>query len=386
MADQTDEIVTHTISILRVAATLRREAVETLLDLQADLVAKIERYDPATLRGRRLRVLLNQTDESIAAAYREVAVNQDAGLRAIAGLEGRFAVKTLNGKLGVPLISVAIPEKVLEAVVDGDTVFGHPAKDWWAQQARDLQFKFAGAMRMGILQGETVDQLARRVRGTKAGDFQDGLIASGGPTIGLIPEKKRQAEALVRTSVIAVSNEARMRSYEEMSDVVGAIQWVSTLDSRTTDICRALSGLKWSLPDHKPIGHDKVFPGPTAHWNCRSTQIAVTKSWGELGKKKLPSLGDKTVEERMKQILRKEGWDEDKLESVKARTRASMDGPISQDLSMDEWMEGKSKAFLDSTLGVGKADLFRAGKITMADLTDQMNRPLTVAELKKRYA
>lgn len=386
MADQTDEIVSHTISILRVAATLQRAAVETLLDLQADLIAKIERFDPSTLRGRRLRTLLKQTDESIAAAYREVAVNQDEGLRAIAGIEGRFAVKTINGKLGVPLISVAIPEKLLEAVVDEDTVFGHPAKSWWAEQAGDLQFKFAGQMRMGILQGETVDQLARRVRGTKAGDFQDGLISSGGPGIGLIPEKRRQAEALVRTSVISVSNEAKLRSYEEMDDVIAGIQWVSTLDSRTTDICRALSGLKWTLPDYTPIGHIKKYPGPTAHWNCRSTQIAVTKSWDELGKKKLPSLGNKSVEERMKQILRKEGWDEDKLATVKAKTRASMDGPISSDLTMDEWMQGKSESFLDSTLGVGKAALFRAGKITMADLTDQRNRPLTLAELKKRHA
>jgi len=382
MPDQTDEIVTHTLSILRVAAGLRREAVAVLQDLQAALIAKIERIAPDTLKGRRMRALLEQTDESIAAAYRDVEVNQDAGLRAIAGLEGKFAIKTLNGKIGVPLISVAIPEKVVEAVVDGDTIFGHSAKSWWDQQAEDLRFKFRGAMQQGILMGETVDQLARRVRGTKVGEFKDGIIPSGDAT-GLIPKKKREAEALVRSSAIAISNEARLRSYEELSDVVGAIQWVSTLDSRTTDICKALSGLKWSLPDYKPIGHTKVFPGPTAHWNCRSTQVAVTKSWDELSGKKLPSLGDKTVEARMKQLLRKEGWSEEKLEQVKVNARASMDGPISRDVTMDKWMEGKSDSFLNEALGPGRAALFKEGKIALADLTDQSNRPLTLAQLKR---
>jgi hypothetical protein len=63
------------------------------------------------------------------------------------------------------------------------------------------------------------------------------------------------------------------------------VQWVSTLDSRTTEICIALDGLQWTLPDYEPIGHKVDFPGAIAHWGCRSTQIAVVKSWEELGGK-----------------------------------------------------------------------------------------------------
>lgn len=374
MPDQTDEIISHTISILRVAAGLRRDAVELLKDLQAELIATIDRYAPDSLRGRRLRELLKQTDESIAAAYRNVLVNQDDGLRAVAELEGKFAIKLINGAIGVPLISVAIPEKLLEALVDKEVIFGHKSKDWWQVQSDDLRMKFAGAMRQGVLQGETVDQLVQRVKGT-------GKDGAG----GLMQTKRRQAEALVRSSVISVSNEARMRTYEELDDIVGAIQWMSTLDAKTTPICRSLSGLKWKQGTFEPIGHDKKYPGPTAHWNCRSTQIPVLKSWEELSGKKLPSLGDKTVEARMKQILRKEGWSEEKLAKVKANARASMDGPVAADITMDQWMAGKSASFLDATLGKGKAELFRAGKIGMKDLTDQTGRELTLAELRAKY-
>lgn len=383
MPDQIDEIVSHTIDILRVAETLRRDAVGMLVELQATLIGKLERYDASTLKGRRLQRLLEQTDESIAAAYREIAVNQDAGLRALAGLEGRFAVKTINGAIGAPLVSVAIPEKLLEAVVDGDTIFGHSAKAWWAEQERDLQFRFKGSMQQAILMGETIDQMARRVRGTKAGEYQDGLVPSGDAT-GLIPAKKRQAEALVRSSAIAVANEARLRSFEEMDDIASAIMWVSTLDARTTDICKALSGKQWTLKDKTPIGHDKVFPGPTAHWNCRSTQVTVLKSLDELGKKKLPSLDDQTVEQRMREILIEEGWDPEKAATVRRNMRASMGGPIARATTFDDWLRDKSDGFIDRTLGPGRARMFRAGDVALSDLTDQANRPLTIKELEAK--
>ena len=376
--DQTDEIVTHTIQILRIAANLRADAVQVLQDLQTELIAKIEEIAPDSLTGRRLKALLRQAEESIAAAYDDLWEYQELGLRSIAAAEGSFTISTVNAAIGAPVISVVIPEKLLEAVVDGDTIFGHSAKAWWKAQEQDYAFKFAGAMRQGLLQGESIDQMVRRVRGTKSKEFKDGIA----PGSGVGPIKRREAEALVRSAAISTSNEARLRTMDQISDVTNAIEWVSTLDSRTTDICRALSGLRWSIPDYKPIGHDKVFPGPTAHWNCRSTQVPVTKSWAELTGKKIPSFDNKTLEARMRQILRKQGLSEEEIANAQARTRASMGGPIAQNVTMDEWMKDKPDAFLDQTLGKGRAKLFREGKITMADLTDQTNRPLTLDELK----
>jgi SPP1 gp7 family putative phage head morphogenesis protein len=377
--DQTDEILTHTILILRIAAGLREDAIQVLRDLQTELLARLEDVDPDTLTGRRLRALLEQADESIAAAYEDIYGYQALGLKKVAAAEGKFTIATVNAAIGAPVISVVIPETLLEAIVDGDTIFGHPAKNWWRAQEEDFKFKFRGAIQQGVLQGEDIGQITRRIRGTKAKNFQDGIA----PMDGLVPMKQREAEALARTATISVSNEARLRTMDAIKDVTNAIQWVSTLDSRTTVICRALSGLKWTLPDYTPIGHDKKFPGPTAHWNCRSTQVPVTKSWEELSGKKVKSFGNKDIEARMRQILRQKGWSEEKLAQVTARARASMGGPISQDVTMDQWMEGKSDSFLDQTLGAGRAKLFRDGKITMAELTDQNNRPLTLAELAK---
>jgi hypothetical protein len=62
-----------------------------------------------------------------------------------------------------------------------------------------------------------------------------------------------------------------------------------------------------------------------------------------------------------------------------------MDGQIAKPATFDEWLSSKSKAFQDELLGPGRADLWRAGKITLSELLDQNGRPLPLAVLKRKY-
>jgi hypothetical protein len=89
-----------------------------------------------------------------------------------------------------------------------------------------------------------------------------------------------QGESLIRTAIAAEVNSALLAAYV----VAGAevIEWVSVIDDVTTDICLELDGKRWTLPPdsedyaaYQPIGHDIPFPGPVAHWSCRSSQIPV---------------------------------------------------------------------------------------------------------------
>ena len=114
-------------------------------------------------------------------------------------------------------------------------------------------------MRIGITGGENLQNLIQRVRGTKAANFTDGIE-------GL---QKNKAEALVRSSVAAVNLEALIKTYEANGDLFNGYQWLATLDSRTSDICKARSGLTWDM-DFKPMG--------TWHWldsATRSLQLSV---------------------------------------------------------------------------------------------------------------
>lgn len=376
-----DSVTTHAVNILRVSAGMRDEVLGMLKDLQGSLIKDIEEHGS----NPRVEALLKQTDQTIKSAYQDIAQDHDQKLTAIVKAEAEQGANLLNHAIGIDVATVAHSPKQLEAIASKTLIEGHYPAQWWAAQSKDLQDRFAGAMREGMLRGESIDQMVNRVRGTKSIGYTDGIMQAS----------KSQAEALVRTSVQSVSNEARLATFRENPDVVKGIQWLSVLDSRTTVICRGLDGLQWDL-NYKPIGHNKVFPGPIAHWNCRSTQIAITFSWKELGEKSKAEKGDKykgvknipeVTQDSITKAVRKKakdaGMDETETEKLEAKTRASMDGQVAETLTFGDWVASKPESFQDQVLGTQQAQLFRAGKITMRDLTDQGNRPLKISELQK---
>lgn len=321
--DALESVSNHQIDILRVEAGLRAAVIERLIELEGSLTTTLSRNGDNLTANKyaKLDALLKQTTGQIIDAYSQIEGVSKNDLQQLAKLEGKQAVKIVNGTIGADVVSVALSPKQLEAIVDDPIIFGNSSKTWWESQSEDLRAKFGAAMREGLLRGESIDELARRVRGTKANGYADGIME----------KKKREAEALVRSSVISTANEARLRTYQEMPDLVKGIQWVATLDGRTTPICRALDGKVWRLPDFAPVGHDKKYPGPTAHFNCRSTQIAVLRSWEELSGKKLPSIGADELQAALEKKLAARGWDPEKIAKAKANTRASMDGHLVQD-------------------------------------------------------
>ena len=104
--------------------------------------------------------------------------------------------------------------------------------------------------------------------------------------MNLTTQAQAQGETLIRTALVSEFNAARLQEFSDQGAT--AIEWVSVIDDVTTDECRLLDGKQWLLPDdpedyvnYKPIGHDVPFPGPIAHWNCRSVQIPVENSESE---------------------------------------------------------------------------------------------------------
>ncbi|MDP0169862.1 phage head morphogenesis protein, partial [Glaesserella parasuis] len=68
-------------------------------------------------------------------------------------------------------------------------------------------------------------------------------------------------------------------------------------------------------------------------------------------------------------------------EEMPSSTRASQDGPVSEQINYENWLKSKSPEQQDQVLGKGKADLWRRGVITFADMLDQSGRPLTLKDL-----
>jgi len=65
--------------------------------------------------------------------------------------------------------------------------------------------------------------------------------------------------------------------------------------------------------------------------------------------------------------------------------RASSSGPISAKTTFADYLKMKGEAYQNEVLGPGRAELFRAGKLTPRDLVDQSGRPLKLDDLRAKY-
>lgn len=345
-----------------------------------DLVAAIGSVDPTspvqqTYRTARLSSLLEQARETIRSAYRDANQMMAGELIEVADVEGAFARRAVDRAVGVAVMDAALTRGQLRAIASDVLIQGAPTREWWSRQAGDTLERFADEMRRGFAAGEGVSDLVRRVRGQATGARSTYWQGPKGELSafpvqgwqkrqfvefsgGLMDTSTRNAETLVRSSVQAVANEARLETWRENDDIVKGVVVVATLDSRTSEICMARSGLEYTL-DGEPIGHDIAWDGgPPWHHNCRSTTTPILASADEVFGRRVGEIPEST--------------------------RASMDGQVPESTTFDAFLRRKPQAFQDDMLGAGKAELWREGKIGLRDLLDQRGRPLTLEELRAR--
>lgn len=242
-----------------------------------------------------------------------------------------------------------LSEKTAKAAVSKALIQGTSINDQFDAMTKAAQKKFTGTVLHSIQSGETLAQLAARVSGgTVAGEAVPGFLSI----------TRQQSIALSHTAVTAVSKQDRLEAFRANSDIISAIQQVSTLDNRTTDICIAYSDLTWDVTTLEPIGHSLPWAGgPPRHFNCRSVIVPVVKSPAELGVKTRAKIPDEV--------------------------RATMDGQKSSSLTFTDWLKGKSENFQNEVLGVKKAQLFREGKLKLQDLINFNATPKPIKSLEK---
>jgi hypothetical protein len=350
-----DRMTTRALDLQRLAAGQARDSARFLKALEVDIVAQLARVDPTGIgsisrRAARLEKLLKQVRGTITAAYRTEGKRLANELREIADMEARFAVSAINQGAGVQLITTELTRGQLVAITGDLLVQGAPVSEWLSRQAGDTLKKFQDNMRLGIAQGETNAQLVRRIRGGKQG---------GEVVEGFMKVTRAHADSLVRSATQAVSQASRQAVYNENDDIIKAEQWVSTIDLRTTVLCSARDGLTYTVGTHEPIDHTLPWEGGPGnlHWGCRSTSTPVLKTFRELGLD---------------------------IDEVPLSTQASLDGQIPQDTSFEKWLSGKTEKQQDENLGVGRAKLWRDGKISFRDLMDANGRELSLEELRAR--
>jgi len=343
-----DAAIRHAIELGRYGNGLSNRIVALLNSADADILEKLagrlaaieERgldIGPATTR--RLNKMLDELRALNGAIYEQVHEQLTDELTDFASGEAAFQKAALDSAIAVDVATTMPAPAMLRAIVEQAPMEGRLLKGWTTGMEQGRIERINQAIRLGMVQGESTDKIVARIRGTKAARYTDGVLDIS----------RRSAQSIVRTATTHVSNQAAQHTWKANSNVVKGWQFVSTLDSRTTVTCAALSGTV------HPIGEGPI---PPRHIRCRSISVAVTKSFRELG------------------------VDKDELSPGQ---RASMDGQIAGDTTFSKWLDAKGPAMQDTILGPTRAKLFRDGKLNLSDFIKADGTVLTLDELRARY-
>jgi len=196
----------------------------------------------------------------IASMYTDITRLTNDRLRTLTVEEARAVRSSLSLIIERELTRIRIPSPAkLRVIVTTNLVQGAPVRDWWRQQNRGAQLAYRAQMQVGMLQGEGINSLTRRIRGRPGPNGRIGGVISIG---------RRAAETLVRTAVTEIANKAALLTYAKNPTITVEYEYLAVTDDNTTDICMALNGSRWRYDDIGGVV-------PPQHWGCRSTIAPV---------------------------------------------------------------------------------------------------------------
>lgn len=227
----------------------------------------------------------------------------------------------------------ALAKIVRERPFEGGTM-----GEWFGGLAGKTKQGIEREITHGLSEGETIDQMIARIRGTRENRFEDGVFQVS----------RRNAESIVRTSTAHVTSSAREETFSANPDVVEAVQAVATLDTRTTLFCMKIDGQVF------PVNKGRRSP---FHWGCRTIMVPVLTSWRKLGFS---------------------------VSEIPASTRASMNGQVPDKVTYRQWIKEQPAKAQDEALGPERAALLRSGKVEVDEFTEDRGRTLSLDEIRER--
>ena len=335
--------------VQRIIAVLNR----TDASLTAQLTEALMRLERDSFTVERLDALLGSVRALNAQAYQAVLAAIQPEMADLAKVESAAQKTALRGaipaavQLQFPVAGVAW-EQVYAAALSRPFQ-GRLLKDWAANLEVSRMTAIKNAVRAGYVEGQTTSEIIQKIRGTRAMRYGDGILA----------KPRQDVAAVVQTALSHTAQTARQASYEANADIVKAVQWVSTLDTRTTPMCRIRDGLQYSADTHKPLDSNVPWgDGPgRLHFNCRSVSVPILKSWRELG---IP------------------------IDEMPATTRASMDGQVPAEMTYQQWFTNQSDARQRDILGATRYKLWKAGKVTTDQFYNNKGQWLSLAQLQAK--
>jgi SPP1 gp7 family putative phage head morphogenesis protein len=339
-----DESVAHQIDLLGYSNNVVKRMIKLLnrvdSDLMTQLTQSIDGLPPTSFTVERLELMLGAVRALNSQAYAELEAELNNELRELVTYEADYQQKLLS--VTVPIQPVILAPEVVYSAALARPFQGRLLKEWIKGLEDNKAALIRDAVRVGYIEGQTTSEIIKRIRGTRALKYEDGLLKI----------TRTNAESVVLTAVAHTSDFTQQTFYKANTDIIKGVRYTATLDLRTTTLCASRDGIVFGLDENKP-----AIP---AHWRCRSRYVAVTKSFKELGID-LPELNIRT-------------------------TRASLDGQVPATTTYEAWLRKQSVERQNDVLGVAKAALFRKGDLPLTRFVSKQGHEYTLDELRIRDA
>ncbi len=318
-----------------------RDIVSLFNSAADDITARISTVDNWT--NARLKAVLKEINATANDAYQSASDQLREEMVAFAPHAGEVMTAAMATSLPVSWSPVALTKDQLLSIIDKTPIrIGTNQAllydEIFQGLADGMEEKVRGALRLGMVNGEGTPELVRRIKGTRANQYKDGILEGS----------RRDIANIVHTTVMHTSNQAAALTFQNNSDVLNGWVDVATLDGKTCMFCVSMSGRVFALDES----------GPPWHIGCRCFRAPAPKSWQQLGFKDMPE--------------------------YPTGMRASAGGPVKADISFNDWLKGQPKAVQVELLGPTRADLFRNGGLSLDRFTDSSGKLLTLEQLKAR--
>ena len=235
-----------------------REAVEAGDMAEADWQAWRKRQ---MIQGRRWRELAQRMAEGYTSANQAAAQVINGELPAVAAENANYGAYQVDSAAGVDTSFSLQDDGTVQTLLSGSSAY---LPEVSVAAAADIAWNRKGiqsAVTQGILLGESIPKIARRMQGVGA-------------------QNKAQAVRWARTYTTAAENAGRVASYERAQGMGFKLkqEWLATLDGRTRHSHRQLDGERREVG--KKFSNGCRYPGdPQAAYaeicNCRCTLVAA---------------------------------------------------------------------------------------------------------------
>ncbi|RUR26837.1 hypothetical protein ELY33_17160 [Vreelandella andesensis] len=325
-----ERLIRHQVLVQRFSGSQIKAAMPAIRKLAKDLRQRIAGGDATEFAMGRMVAL--ERDIQLLVATATDGIQQVLDLEDFAVQEVEFTQRLLGAAVSVDLAEGinmdmvrAITTRRQMQLVSGDTIKRLTIPAMFDEFSEAVGRDALRIVQAGVLEGRTQQQMSRDVA---------KLVTT---------RSRRQAETVIRTATNGIGGAARNEVYAANSDILEGEKWTSTLDGKTSAVCRSRDGEVYRL---------NQGPRPPAHYGCRSLMRPIVKE-----EYRIAAVGQ----------------------------RASMDGPVDSRVTYGGWLKRQPDAFVDDVLGPRRAELFRSGKLRIDQFTDDAGRSLTLEQLRQRY-